>query len=227
MYLLRVCVLLGSATLAIGCDSDTDERSGGGSTGAQVTTDASSSGSTAPADTSTGEAPTASTTWQTTGGPSTGPSTGPDTTTSDTDSAAATGSDLPPDAAPASSAELLPWLEAGNYTGWPAESEAHPSAGPHFTAVRTFLNDTLLASLEAGSEDHPVGSTAVKELYGSGPEVGGWAVMVKVAPGSTDDNWYWYEIFDGTTYADETGNAGCGNCHGQGLDFVRTSIPLQ
>ena len=225
MHLLRVSVLLASAALTIGCDSD--DGSGGGSTGAQAA-DAASSGSTAPTTASTGEAPTSSTTSQTTGGPSTDPSTGPGTTTSDTDSAAdSTGIDLPPDAAPANSAELIPWLEAGNYAGWPAESEAHASAGPHFTAVRTFVNDTLLASLEAGSKDHPVGSTAVKELYGSSPEVGGWAVMVKVAPGSSDDNWYWYEVFEGTTYADETGNAGCGNCHGQGLDFVRTPIPLQ
>lgn len=226
MHLLRAsAVVLATAVLSMGCDND--DGAGGGSTGTQATTDAASSSTGTPTPASTGEAPTSTSETPTTGGPSTDPSTGAGST-SDTDTDDdTTGVDLPPDAAPVDSAELVPWLEAGNYTGWPAESEAHASAGPHFTAVRTFVNDTLLGSLEAGSEDHPVGSTAVKELYGSGPEVGGWAVMVKVAPGSSDDNWYWYEVFEGTTYADETGNAGCGNCHGQGQDFVRTPIPLQ
>lgn len=225
MHLPRVsAVVLTSVGFLFGCDSD--DGSGGGSTGAQATTDAASTGVTAPA--STGEAPTDTSDDSTTGGPTPDPTTG-GATTSDTDAADETAdtSDLPADAAPANSSELVPWLEAGSYTAWPAESEAHPSAGPHFTAVRTFVNDTLLVSLEAGAEDHPVGSTAVKELYGSDPEIGGWAVMVKVAPGSSDDNWYWYESFQGTTYADETGNAGCGNCHSMGLDFVRTPIPLQ
>lgn len=225
MHLLRAsAVVLATAVLSMGCDND--DGAGGESTGSQATTDVASSSSGTPTTASTGEAPTSTSDTSTTGGPSTDPSTGAGST-SDTDADDTTGVDLPPDAAPANSAELVPWLEAGNYTGWPAESDRHPSAGPHFTAVRTFVNDTLLGSLEAGSEDHPVGSTAVKELYGSGPEVGGWAVMVKVAPGSSDDNWYWYEVFEDTTYADETGNAGCGNCHGQGQDFVRTPIPLQ
>lgn len=121
---------------------------------------------------------------------------------------------------------LVPWLEASSYDTWAAEAERHPSLGPHFDGVRTFVNATLLESLNAGGNDHPVGSSVVKELYGAGPEIGGWAVMVKVAPGSSVDNWYWYESFQGTTYADDTGIDGCGNCHSRGVDFVRTTLPL-
>lgn len=127
---------------------------------------------------------------------------------------------------PTDPAALLAWLEAGKYAGWDAEAERHPSLGPHFEGVRTFVNPALLESLEAGGDDHPVGSSAVKELFGAGPEVGGWAVLVKVAPGSSADSWYWYESFEGTEYAADTGVNGCGNCHGLGVDFIRTELPL-
>ena len=127
---------------------------------------------------------------------------------------------------PTDPATLLAWLEAGKYTGWDAEAERHPSQGPHFEGVRTFVNPALLESLEAGGDDHPVGSSAVKELFGAGPEVGGWAVLVKVAPGSSVDSWYWYESFEGTEYAADTGVNGCGNCHGLGSDYIRTELPL-
>ncbi|MCR9164236.1 MAG: hypothetical protein ACE37F_17900 [Nannocystaceae bacterium] len=223
MYLPRVCaVVLASAGLALGCDSSGTE--GAGSTGSAASSDAST-GTTTPS-ASTGATETTSASAPATTGSSGDASTGAPTTSGDT-AEGSTGPDLPPDAAPPNSAELLPWLEAASYAGWPAESATHPSAGPHFTAVRTFVNDTLLTSLEAGSEDHPLGSTAVKELYGADEALGGWAVIVKVAPGSSADSWYWYESFEGTTYADETGNAGCGNCHGQGQDYVRTPVPLQ
>ena len=123
-------------------------------------------------------------------------------------------------------ADLLLWVMAGNYTEWAAEAAQHPSAGPHFTAVRTFVNDVALTSLEAGNAEHPVGSALVKELYGNAPEIGGWAVMIKTQPGPGADTWYWYEWFQGTTYADANGIGGCANCHSMGQDYVRTELPL-
>src|SRR5687767_11679023 len=72
------------------------------------------------------------------------------------------------------------------YVGWQKESKVHPSAGPHGGNVRTYLNDSLFASLSAGSSEHPKGSIAVKELYSSGTEtVTGWAVMEKTEDASS------------------------------------------
>jgi len=171
---------------------------------------------------SSGPAPSTST--STSAADSTDATVGDTTDVADTSDASSGAPDEPPP--PTDAATLLPWLEAGNYARWDAEAERHPSRGPHFDGVRTFVNATLLESLEAGSEDHPVGSSVVKELYGAGPDVGGWAVMVKVAAGSSVDNWYWYESFQGTTYADATGVDGCGDCHTAGADFIRTTLPL-
>ncbi len=130
---------------------------------------------------------------------------------------------------PTNGAELLPWLESEVYTGWTSESAPHPSAGPHFDGVWTFVNDALLDSLEAGSPTHPEGSAAVKELFNAGGTRLGWAVEVKIqADSAGGDGWYWYEIFDGNEFADGTGKGICTGCHsGGGTDFVLTPFPLQ
>jgi len=129
---------------------------------------------------------------------------------------------------PTNSAELIPWLESEVYTGWAGESAPHPSTGPHFEGVWTFVNDTLYTSLEAGNAAHPEGSAAVKELFdGAGTRLG-WAVEVKIqADSAGGDGWYWYEVFDGTTYADGTGEGLCTGCHGGGTDYVLSPFPLQ
>src|SRR5579862_3564310 len=107
---------------------------------------------------------------------------------------------------PTTADALLAWLEAGNYLGWMAESAPHPSAGPHFGIVRAFLNPTVFASLAAGQAAHPSGSALVKELYGSGSQVQGWSVMVKVQDDSARGvGWYWFERFGGTTFTSGLG----------------------
>lgn len=131
------------------------------------------------------------------------------------------------DPPPTEADALLGWLEAGTYLDWPAESGPHPSAGPHFGTVRTFVDDTLFASLQAGNAEHPVGAAAVKELYGAGDQVRGWSVMVKVALGAGDDGWYWYERYDDSVYGDGVGDGTCTGCHGSGVDYVRSPFPLQ
>jgi hypothetical protein len=131
------------------------------------------------------------------------------------------------DPPPTEADALLGWLQAGTYLDWPAESGPHPSAGPHFGTVRTFVDDTLFASLQAGNAEHPVGAAAVKELYGNGDQVRGWSVMVKVALGAGDDGWYWYERYDDSVYGDGVGDGTCTGCHGSGVDYVRSPFPLQ
>jgi hypothetical protein len=123
---------------------------------------------------------------------------------------------------------LAEWLQSGHYKTWQTESAVHGSAGPHFGKVRAFLNPTLLDSMNAQSEQHPRGSVAVKELYGDGDTVRGWAVAIKIASESSGGaNWYWYEIFDNNTVRDEKGVALCSGCHSTGRDYVLTPWPLQ
>ncbi len=137
---------------------------------------------------------------------------------------------------PLGDAALLEWLRAGSYLGWRSEPEQHDSAGPHFGDVRTFINDTLSSSLEI-IPPAPLrqGSAAVKELFGgSGNEVRGWAVMIKVEEESDGGNgWYWYERFGNSVFADGRGVRGCTGCHSTSTmthvsrDFFLSSVSFR
>ncbi|MEX1363752.1 MAG: hypothetical protein AB1Z98_11530 [Nannocystaceae bacterium] len=129
---------------------------------------------------------------------------------------------------PTNPAQLEAWLIEGDYLGWAGESAVHGSTGPHFGNVRTYVNDALFASLDAGAAEHPMEAATVKELYGPGNTIRGWAVMVKVqADSAGGDGWYWYEIYDDSVLADGTGLGVCTGCHGGGTDYVLTPFPLQ
>lgn len=134
-------------------------------------------------------------------------------------------------AVPTEPAALQAWLAARSYEEWQAERAPHPSSGPHGGKVRTFVSASLAGSLAAGV-DHPRGAAAVKELYGSGAEVTGWAVSVKLADDSADgDGWYWYEVFS-TAPGAPADYAGvgldlCSDCHVAGEDYVLIPYPLQ
>ncbi len=128
---------------------------------------------------------------------------------------------------PTDSGPLASWLADGNYRAWAAESDVHPSDGPHGSAgVRTFVNAALFDSLAAGAAEHPVGAATVKELYG-GSGVTGYAVLVKVEPGRGSTRWYWYERVGSTTYADGIDERLCTGCHAPGADQILTPYPLQ
>jgi hypothetical protein len=130
---------------------------------------------------------------------------------------------------PTDAAALLEWLEGGNYLGWDAESGLHPSSGPHFGDVRTFVHPCMAESLDVFVYDvstHPVGATAIKELYGAGDVLLGWSVEVKIAEGEGGDTWYWYEQFMGVTTADSIGDPICSDCHAEGLDMYTSFWPL-
>jgi hypothetical protein len=135
----------------------------------------------------------------------------------------ATADQLPPTDA----ADLLVWLQANTYAGWAAESAEHASAGPHFGDVRTFVNGALDGSLAAGNLEHPVGSAAVKELYGNGNTIRGWSVMVKTEAGNDGSRWWWYERYEGSVYASSQGAGICVPCHADGTDSFRSPYPLQ
>ena len=103
-----------------------------------------------------------------------------------------------PGVVPTADGALHDYLRAGSYNDMAAmEAGRHPSAGPHarFGApVRVFINTTLAASLDAGNEQHPVGSEAVKEMYLADGTLEGWAVMVKTQEDSDNGRgWFWYE----------------------------------
>ena len=124
---------------------------------------------------------------------------------------------------------LLPWLQAGHYQQWQSESRAHESTGPHFGKVRAYLNPLLAASLRAGRDygEHARGVAAVKELYGMGETVRGWAVSLKLdGTSGAGSRWYWFEYFDGRVVADARGAPLCAGCHAAGRDFVLTPWPL-
>lgn len=129
---------------------------------------------------------------------------------------------------PTEEGALNAWIDEGWYTAWEAESAPHPSTGPHFGIVRTFVNDALFASLSAGNEVHPVGSAVIKELYGQTEMVQGHSVMVKVDDaGPPGNDWFWFEVYQGRTVLIGRGEAACTGCHGDGSDFVLTPFPLQ
>ena len=132
---------------------------------------------------------------------------------------------------PTADGALHDYLRAGSYNEMAAmEAGRHPSAGPHarFGApVRAFINGTLAASLDAGNEQHPVGSEAVKEMYLADGTLEGWAVMVKTQEDSDSGRgWFWYEATSTAPGADPfmSGNGIplCAGCHSTGSDYVLT-----
>jgi hypothetical protein len=135
------------------------------------------------------------------------------------------------DGVPLDAAALHEYLRGGAYRAWAGESAPHLSTGPHGGKVRTFVSPGLLTSLQRGGA-HPKDATAIKELYGAGDAVTGWAVGIKLAGDSEGGKgWYWYEVFS-TQRGASPGFAGrglalCSNCHRDGRDYVLTPVPLQ
>lgn len=141
------------------------------------------------------------------------------------------GSVMTADGVPLEASALHTYLRGGTYRQWVGESQLHPSTGPHGGRVRTYLSPGLLASLTSSSA-HPKDAVAIKELYGSGTTVTGWAVGAKLqADSSNGAGWYWYEVFSVQPGAQPAfsgrGLALCSNCHSSGRDYVLTPFPLQ
>jgi hypothetical protein len=132
--------------------------------------------------------------------------------------------------------ELFRYLKSGAYKEFAAqETDRHPTIGPHTNVgwpVRVFLDPVLDDSLAAGNESHPMGSSAVKEMYDDDGDLQGWAVMVKTEEDSAGGSgWFWYEVTSTRSGDDPvaTGNGVplCFGCHFIGRDFVLTNHPLR
>jgi hypothetical protein len=197
-------------------ESTTSTTGGPGGSGSTVTTGTNGGGTTSGGVGGDGPSGSSSSSSATTGSGSSG-----------------AGGDAPQSEVPTSSTDaLFAYLKSGAYLSFPAESGVHPSTGPHGGGVCTYLTPALKASLEAGNPEHPIQSAVVKELYGSGSTVTGWAVAVKTqATSNSGKGWYWYEIYSTTDPSSAIGGANgvalCVNCHAAGKDFILTPIPLQ
>lgn len=193
---------------------ESENPSGANSTsGPSETTGTSSAGETSQGE--TGVDPTAGP------GESDGGTSDGETSAGDTN----TGGIEEPQLPPGDVASLIAWLEGGEYTDWQAESAVHASTGPHFGNVRTFFNNVLFDSFEGGKAVHPIGAANVKELYGPGNSIRGWAVMIKRQEDA--GQWYWFEVYDGDVLSDTVAWDVCEDCHGDGTDNVLTPWPLQ
>jgi hypothetical protein len=131
---------------------------------------------------------------------------------------------------------LFEFLQGKSYQNWDTkEAQNHPSRGPHTNygkPVRAYFNDTLASSMTAGNQEHPVGATAVKEMFDASGTLEGWAVEIKTQPTSDDgDGWFWYEVTSVTDasmpVAIGNGVEGCFSCHATGAkDFVKSTWPF-
>ena len=237
---MRTFPLLLSSVLALGaCDSDSDggttdtdaatTSEGGTSASGSESASAGSTTSTDPSGTPTTGTPTTdtpTTDTPTTDDPTTGdPTTGPTTDSDGETTADDTTGGFEPQLPPGDVDSLITWLQDGGYEDWAAESAVHDSDGPHFGNVRTFFNNVLVDSFENGGGVHPIGSANVKELYGPGNSIRGWAVMYKREVDG--GQWYWFEVYDGDVLADIVAWDLCEDCHGDGVDNVLTPWPLQ
>jgi hypothetical protein len=143
-------------------------------------------------------------------------------------------SDAPPEACevPSQPAELLAYLQRGDYKAFQRESAAHASTGPHGGRVLTYVNDVLFDSLGRGDAEHPRCAASIKELFLGNDEVSGWAVLVKTEEASANGKgYYWLETFSTSpnrpAAIEGQGIGACVGCHSAGSDSVLTPWPLQ
>ncbi len=130
------------------------------------------------------------------------------------------------DIVPADPTAMRGWLLAFAYRGWAPQTDIR-ATGEH-GGERLYFNRTLAASWQAGAQEHPVGSAAVRELYEDDLKtLKGFAVMHKIGPsGPTGEGWFWYEIFGADPEAEptvaQTAARGCVGCHSHAVDFVHS-----
>lgn len=125
-----------------------------------------------------------------------------------------------------SEVDITAAIATGDYTSWFGhESVQGPQGNSPHSQMKTFLNDTLKASVDAQNTEHPVGSISIKELYNNdGSEITGYAYSEKVAAGTDADTWLWYEDLnlsnpEASYYG--VGISTCRGCHSSGTDYVR------
>jgi hypothetical protein len=122
--------------------------------------------------------------------------------------------------------ELEAWLEKGDYKSWACETVEHPQmkVSPH--GINRVCSNDLAAGFEGSvSDERPVGTASVKEVFDDASALVGYAIGVKIAAESQGGrNWYWYERVQENVVVDGLGDAGlaksvCVGCHaGAGSD---------
>jgi hypothetical protein len=130
---------------------------------------------------------------------------------------------------PMGEGNLVAWLATGQYKAWHCEPAVHASRGPsvHTPFDRVCSND-LLSGAVPGTGPWPQGAAEVKEIYmamSDATPTGGYAVSLKTSADSAGGaNWYFYERFDGTLFADGMGTGLCLGCHSlAGTDATNTT----
>jgi hypothetical protein len=116
--------------------------------------------------------------------------------------------------------ELEAWLEQGDYKSWACETVEHPQmkVSPHGTN-RVCSNDLAMGFDGSASDERPIGTASVKEVYDDTSALVGYAVGVKIAAESQGGrNWYWYERVRENVVVDGLGDTGlaksvCVGCH--------------
>jgi|SRR5687768_15709761 len=114
-----------------------------------------------------------------------------------------------PQLPPTNRAALDAWLATGHYKTWRCEPFiSTPRPGSAHSRARICSNAALSA---ADLSAIPVGAASVKELYDSSDQLRGYAVSRKL--GTSKADWYWYEKYGTSTYADGINVGLCANCH--------------
>lgn len=125
-----------------------------------------------------------------------------------------------PELPPRGSEDVSSWIEAGHYTSWACEPEAHPPRGssPHH---RNRICSNALLATATGDGPYPVGAAAVKELVTESGSIAQYALYRKVEPGDGGDTWYWFEGKRGDVPFNGMGESTCTDCHERApRDFV-------
>jgi hypothetical protein len=121
------------------------------------------------------------------------------------------------------------YVQEGRYKAWTSDPAPRPGSedSPH-GSVRVYFNPKLEASLRAGSDVHPAGSMAVKEVYAAdGVTVTTHLLNAKVADGTGKEQWLFFEGSAPDYRHPYYGRALaiCTGCHEGGKDFALSPLP--
>ena len=131
---------------------------------------------------------------------------------------------------PMGMAALNAWLSKADYKTWACETSPM-NARPNGAHARNRVCSNQKTQQNSGGE-YAVDAASVKELFGSSDQIIGYAVSRHIKAGKSADSWYWYEISNGSVFADGVGAGVCNGCHSaagtdathQGHDYVYLQV---
>ena len=141
--------------------------------------------------------------------------------------AGATNTEPPSDRAPASAAELGPWLDAAHYLDFDCEPAPHAAGdgSPHGDN-RICQNNLVTDALQLRG-DFPLGATLVKEQYTASGALAALSVETRIndAPGAS--GWLYYRRQGDKVTHSGVGEPFCTGCHANApRDFVWATVTL-